>query len=246
MLAQAALPSLGRAVSARSKNLVLVGVLLVAAGLATALIAVSVTGAKDSPAAATVHGAAATDALLKSIPQRGNVLGRRDAPVTIVEYADYQCPYCARWALDTFPAIVDRYVRPGKAKIVFRGIAILGEDSETALQTAVAAARQNRLWHVTELLFHNQGAENTGWVTDSVLKDIGASVRGLDAEAMMDGRTSAEVAAVIGNAQAAAQAAGVTGTPHFEIGRTGGPMTQLQGAQPFEDFRSVIEGLLAK
>jgi len=234
-------------VSARSKNLVLVGVLLlVAAGLATASIAVSVTGAKDSPAATTVHGVAETNALLKGIPQRGNVLGRRDAPVSIADDADYQCPYCARWALDTFPAIVGRYVRPGKAKIVFWGIAILGEDSETALQTAVAAGRQNRLWHVTELLFHNQGTENAGWVTDGVLKDIGASVRGLDADGMMDRRGSAEVAAVIGNAQAAAQAANVTGTPEFEIGKTGGPMTQLQGARPFEDFRSVIDGLLAK
>src|SRR5262245_29513110 len=192
MLARAALPSLGWAVSTRSKNLVLVGVLLVAAGLAAALIAVSVTGAKDTAAFTTVHGVAATDALLKGIPQRGNVLGRPDAPVTIVEYADYQCPYCARWALDTLPAIVDEYVRPGKAKIVFQGIAILGEDSATALQTTVAAGEQNKLWHVSELLFHNQGDENTGWVTDSLLREIGASVRGLDAESMMDSRESTE------------------------------------------------------
>src|SRR5262245_44890337 len=111
MLARAGLPSLGWAVSTRSKNLRPLGVPLVAAGLAAALIAVSVTGARDTPAATTVHGAAATDALLKGIPQQGNVLGRPDAPVTIVEYADYQCPYCARWAIDTLPAIVDEYVR---------------------------------------------------------------------------------------------------------------------------------------
>ena len=123
--------------SRRSKNLLLVGVLVVAAGLAAALIAVSVTGAKDEPAAGAVHGVEATEALLQGIPQNGNVLGKPDAPVTIVEYADYQCPYCARWALDTLPAIVDEYVRPGKVQIVFQGIAILGEDSVTALQTAV-------------------------------------------------------------------------------------------------------------
>jgi protein-disulfide isomerase len=245
MLAGTGLPSLGWAVATRSKNVVLVGVLLVAAGLAAALIAVSVTGAKDTSASATVHGVAATDALLKGIPQRGNVLGRPDAPVTIVEYADYQCPYCARWALDTLPAIVDEYVRPGKAKIVFQGIAILGEDSATALQTTVAGGEQNKLWHVSELLFHNQGQENAGWVTDDLLREVGASVPGLDPEAMLDGRESAQVAAAIGNAQAAAQDAGVTGTPHFEVGRTGGPMTQLQGARPYEDFRSVIDGLLA-
>jgi protein-disulfide isomerase len=246
MLAGARIRSLGVAMSLRSKNMVLVGVLLVAAGLAAALIAVSATGAEDTSAPTTVHGVAATEALLRGIPQRGNVLGRPDAPVTIVEYADYQCPYCARWALDTLPALVDEYVRPGKAKIVFQGIAILGEDSATALETAVAAAAQDKLWHVSELLFHNQGDENAGWVTDDLLQEIGASVPGLDAEALMDSRELPAVAAAIGNAQAAAQGAGVMGTPFFEIGRTGGPMTQLQGARPVADFRSVLDGLLEK
>lgn len=230
--------------STRSKNLVLVGVLLIAAGLAAALIAVSVTGAKDTSAPTAVHGVAATDALLKGIPQRGNVLGRPDAPVTIVEYADYQCPYCARWATDTFPAIVDEYVRPGKAKIVFQGIAILGEDSVTALQAANAAGRQNKLWQVSELLYHNQGEENAGWVTDDLLREIGASVQGLDVDAMMDERDSAAVATAMANAQGAAQSAGVTGTPSFEIGKTGGSMSQLQGARPLEDFRQVLNSLL--
>jgi protein-disulfide isomerase len=228
------------------KNMVLVGVLLVAAGLAAALIAVSVTGAKDTSAPTAVHGVAATEALLRGIPQRGNVLGRPDAPVTIVEYADCQCPYCARWALDTLPALVEEYVRPGKAKIVFQGIAILGEDSATALQTTVAAGAQDKLWHVSELLFHNQGSENAGWVTDDLLQEIGASVRELDVERMMDNRKSPEVAADIGNAQAAAQGAGVMGTPFFELGRTGGPMTQLQGARPPEEFRALLDGLLQR
>jgi protein-disulfide isomerase len=228
------------------KNMVLVGVLLVAAGLAAALNAVSVTGAKDTSAPTAVHGVAATEALLRGIPQRGNVLGRPDAPVTIVEYAACQCPYCARWALDTLPALVEEYVRPGKAKIVFQGIAILGEDSATALQTTVAAGAQDKLWHVSELLFHNQGSENAGWVTDDLLQEIGASVGELDVERMMDNRKSPEVAADIGNAQAAAQGAGVMGTPFFELGRTGGPMTQLQGARPPEEFRALLDGLLQR
>jgi protein-disulfide isomerase len=244
MAARRRLHSVAAALSRRSKNLLLVGVLVVAAGLAAALIAVSVTGAKDEPAAGAVHGVEATEALLQSIPQNGNVLGKPDAPVTIIEYADYQCPYCARWALDTLPAIVDEYVRPGKVRIVFQGIAILGEDSVTALQTAVSAGTQNKLWNVAELLFHNQGTENSGWVTDDLLRDIGASVPGLDVDAMMDDRESAEVAAAMAEAQGAAQAAGVSGTPSFEIGKTGGEMTQLQGAQPIDEFRQVLDGLL--
>ncbi len=208
------------------------------------LIAASMTGAKDEPATTAVHGVAATEALLEGIPQSGNVLGRPDAPVTIVEYADYQCPYCASWALDTLPAIVDEYVRPGKVRIVFQGIAILGDDSVTALEATVSAGMQDKLWNVGELLFHNQGAENSGWVTDDLLRDIGASVAGLDVDAMMDGRDSAEVAAAMAEAQGAAQAAGVSATPSFEIGKTGGQMALLQGAQPVDEFRRVLDGLL--
>jgi protein-disulfide isomerase len=233
------------AVSRRSKNLVLVGVLVVAASLAAVLIAVSVTGGKEEPAAAGIHGAATTEALFDGVPQHGNVLGKPGAPVTIVEYADYQCPFCAQWARDTLPAIVDEYVRPGKARIVYQGIAILGPDSASALQTAVSAGRQNKLWNVGELLFHNQGAENSGWVTDDLLRQVGASVPGLDVDAMMDGRNSAEVATAVGSAQAAAQAAGVSATPSFEIGKTGGAMTLVQGARPTEDFRQLLDQLLA-
>ena len=230
--------------SKRTKNIVLIGVLLVAAGLAAALIAVSISGANDESTPTAVHDVAATEGLLAGIPQHGNVLGNPKAPVTIVEYADYQCPYCARWALDTLPAIIDEYVRPGKAKIVYQGIAILGEDSVTALQTADAAGRQNKLWQVSELLFHNQGGENTGWVTEDLLTQIGASVQGLDVGKMMDDRTSPAVATAMANSQGAAQTAGVTGTPHFEIGKTGGPMTQLQGARPLDEFRQVLDPLL--
>ena len=187
--------------SRRSKNLLLIGVLLVAAGLATVLIVVSVTGAKDESAPVVADGGATTEALFKGIPQRGNVLGKPSAPVTIVEYADYQCPFCAQWAIDTLPAIVDEYVLPGKVRMVFQGVAILGEDSMTALQAAVSAGMQDKQWNVGELLFHNQGAENSGWVTDDLLRDIGASVPGLDVDVMMDGRDSTEVADAIGKAQ---------------------------------------------
>ena len=166
-----------------TSNRILAVVLLIAAGLAAALIAISVTGGSDEPApGAAVHGAATTNALLGGIPQNGNVLGDPKAPVTLVEYADLQCPYCARWAVDTFPALVDEYVRPGKVRIVFNGLAFVGPDSLPALQTVVSAGEQRKLWNVAELIYHNQGTENTGWVTDDLMRTIGEAVPGLDAE----------------------------------------------------------------
>jgi protein-disulfide isomerase len=227
----------------RSKNLLLAGILVVAAGLAAVLIAVSLAGGGDD-APSTVHGGFETTLLLKGIPQVGNVLGRADAPVTIVEYADYQCPYCAQWGRETLPTIVDEYVRPGKVRIVFEGVAILGPESASALQTVVSAGSQNKLWNMSELVFHNQKAENSGWVTDDLLRRLGASVPGLDVDAMMDDRGSQEVAAAVADAQAAAQAAGISATPSFQIGKTGGTMTLVEGAQPTADFRQLLDSLL--
>jgi protein-disulfide isomerase len=232
-------------VSNRAKNVVLVCILLVAAGLSAAIIAVSVSGAQDDASPTSVHDASAVEALLDGIPQRGNVLGRSDAPVTIVEHADYQCPYCAQWAVNTLPEIVDEYVRPGKVRLVFNGIAILGPDSTTALQATVAAGEQNKLWNVGELLFHNQGPEGSGWVTDDLLERIGASVSGLDVDAMMDRKAAPEVGDAIAKAQAAAQDAGVVATPSFEIGKTGGSITLVEGAQPTDEFRRILDQLLA-
>ena len=225
-------------------NRVLVFVLVAAAGLAAALIAISVIGGNDKTTSAALHGVTDTEALLAGIPQHGNVLGKASAPVTLVEYADLQCPFCAQWALDTFPAVVSEYVRPGKVKIVFNGLAFVGPDSLPALQTTVSAAEQGKLWNVAELIYSNQGEENTGWVTDDLLRSIGAAVPGLDVGQMIDGRQSASVASTLADAQGSAQAAGISSTPTFEVGRTGGSMTQLRGALSAAEFRQVLDELL--
>jgi len=207
----------------------LAAVLLAAAGIAAALIAVSVTGSDGGGKPAEVTGAAETARLLGGIPQSGNVLGDPKAPLTLVEYAEPQCPFCGLWARSALPAIIRDYVRPGRVKLVFQGLVFIQPtaDSERALRTALAAGRQNRLWHVIELLYRNQGEEGTGWISDGLLRSIGAAVPGLDVERMLDERESPEVDRALAEAQQAAAAAGVTGTPTFELGRSGGTLRRL-------------------
>jgi protein-disulfide isomerase len=139
---------------------------------------------------------------------------------------------------------VREYVRTGKVKLVFNGLAFVGPDSLPALQTTVAAGRQGKLWNMAELLYRNQGEENSGWVTDDLLRAAGASVGGLDVANMMDAREAPAVAQAFADAQNAAQSAGISSTPTFEVGRTGGPMTQLRGAISADGFRHVLDGLL--
>ena len=206
-----------------------------------------VSGAPAAEAPATVAATAETEALLRGIPQDGIALGSPDAPVTLVEYADLQCPSCAIWARDAFPAIVDEYVRPGHGRVVFRGLAFIGPESDTALRTALAAGSQGRLWHVVHLLYGNQGGENAGWVTDELLNELGRSVGGLDPAEMLAERGSASVERELAAAQRAAEADGIQGTPSFQAGPTGGtleplPVTSLGP----EEIRARLDALLAR
>lgn len=239
-------------------NRILLVVLGAAAVVAGALVLLSVTGGDDnggSPTTAattaTVRGAAATEKLLDGIPQTLNVLGDPNAPVTIVEFADLQCPACQGWALDTFPAVVEEYVRPGKVKLVFYGVAFIGPDSLVALKTAGAAAQQGQLWNVVELLYRNQGKENRGaqgkgWVTEKLLEAIGGSVEGLDGQRMLDERESAAVTEYLAAAQGQWQAAGGRVTPTFGLGRSDGQLTKMEGAVSADGFRQILDKLLAQ
>ncbi len=217
---------------------------LAAAGLlAAALVGASLLSAPDGATAA--KPAAAVPRAFAGVPQAGAALGSPDAPVTLVEYADVQCPYCAQWAAQTMPTLVSQYVRTGKLRIVFRGLAFIGPDSEKGLRAAVAAGRENRLWDVVDGLYRRQGAENTGWVSDDVLREVAAEA-GLDGAHLRDESWAQWVAVERSRSDRAAQAAGVTGTPSFQLGRTGGrlELVQLRSLGP-EGLVPAIDALLA-
>ena len=218
--------------------------------LASVLIAASLAGGTEATPAAPPQPAAPAavepehDSLLRGIPQDGIALGDPKAPVTLVEYADLQCPYCAAWARDAFPAIVDEYVRTGKVRIVFRGLAFLGPDSETALRAALSAGEQGALWNLVHGLFSSQGAENAGWVTDDLLRGLGRGAA-IDADRMLEQTYSPAVEREFAAAQAAAERVGVPGTPFFQAGPTGGALEPLHArALDAETFRAELDRLL--
>lgn len=230
-----------------SARLVFGAAALGAAALVLASVLTVRAGGESATAeAAGVAGAAETQALLAGIPQQGIALGSPAAPVTLVEYADMQCPYCARWSQDAFPALVRDYVRPGRLRIVFRGLAFLGPESETALRAVLAAGDRDRLWNVSHLLFANQGPENGGWVTDALLRDVGDAVPGLGGEQLLERGDDRRVAEETAAAVVAARAAGIPGTPSFELGPTGGRLELLAlDSLDAAPFRARIDALLA-
>ena len=154
--------------------------LCAAAALAGGLVAASVLGAREDGSPPAPAAAPSGSRSSHSSPGSSSGAGARvaGAPVTLVEYADLQCPYCARWARDTLPTLVGDYVRAGRLRIVFHGLAFIGSDSDTALRTAVAAGPPNRFWDVVHGFYANQGAENAGWVTDTWSAGSPAACRG--------------------------------------------------------------------
>ena len=167
--------------------------------------------------------------------------------MTLVEYADLQCPYCAQWARDALPTLVEDYVRAGKLRIVFHGLAFIGPDSNTALRTAVAAGRENHLWDVVHGLYLSQGAENAGWVNDTLVRDIAGGVPGLEPDELLTARWEKTIDPELERFAAAAKAAGVNGTPAFQVGPTGGRLERVEvGSLGPEGIVPAIDAALAR
>jgi protein-disulfide isomerase len=141
----------------------------------------------------------------------------------MIAFADLQCPYCGMFARDALPTIVRDYVRPGKVRIVFQGLAFVGPDSDKALRVVLAASLQNHGWDVIESLYRVQGDENGGWATDAVLREA-TNVPGLKRGRAFLSVRSAPVEEQLRLAKRLAQEVGVHGKPAFLVGRTGGPL----------------------
>jgi protein-disulfide isomerase len=213
-----------------SRRSLYVGVAAAAALLAAALIGFSALSGDDgesAPPPVAVDGRE-TVRLFAGIPQDGIALGRPNAPVTLVEFADFQCPFCATFARDALPEIVRNYVRTGKVRIEYRALAFLGSDSVEAREMALAAALQDRLWQFGHLLFENQGEENSGWVTEERLEATANAVPGLDVERALADRSAAAVAEQAEMAEHHAQRFEISGTPAFLAGRTGGKLERIE------------------
>jgi protein-disulfide isomerase len=185
----------------------------IAIAAAAALVAVALLFRNDGSTSATPTPVVD----LSGIPQDGRVLGAPDAAVTLVEWADPQCPACRSYTEGLFPTLVDEYVRPGRVNTEFRGFPFIGEDSVTAYRFLLAAADQNKLWELQESMYRNQGAENSGWITDDLIRELGAEIEGLDVDQLFADAEREDIVAEAEGAEAAGQAAGIPGTPTLQV-----------------------------
>lgn len=179
-----------------------------------------------------------------TLPERvatgeGRVLGDENAPVTLVEYADFQCPVCKRAQTSVLSQIEQEYVTQGLVKIEFRMFPFLGQESFNAAQAAEAARDQGKFWEYHDALFNAQGRENSGAFTYANLVEIARDV-GLDVP-LFEQTLASNVHLDAVRAEAdAAMAAGINSTPTFFVNGE-----RIVGAQSYETFQEAIEAALA-
>jgi protein-disulfide isomerase len=164
-----------------------------------------------------VPAPAGATSLFDGIAQDGIALGSPDAPFVLTEFADLQCPFCAAYARDVLPGVVERHVRSGRLRLELHVLAFLGEDSVRGGAMAAAAARQDRLWSFAEAFYRSQGPENSGYATDAFLRATAEATPGLDVDRAFRERDDRAVLQTLAEAERAAGALGADHTPAFYL-----------------------------
>lgn len=206
-----------------------------------ALITLSACSSDDDGGddGAGVTGVAEITERFQGLPQSGQTVGEENAPVEIVEYGDMQCPFCATAAESLNPQILDELVRTGDAKLTFVPVAFIGPDSETGALAVLAAANQDLTWNLTEILFANQGDENSGWLSEDFARDAAAAA-GLDLATFDEDFQADETVEALFDSRERFTSDEGSGTPHYVVRGPNGQ--QIFPGQPtIEDLQQAVQ-----
>jgi len=213
----------------------IIGIAAFLAVIAIAILAyVSLSGDEQ-----TTKAASDVDKMLAGIPQDGMVLGDPKAPVTLVEFADLQCPACQVASEEIIPDVIGGPIKNGTARYEFNNWAILGPDSVTAAKAAFAAAEQNRLQQFVENFYANQELENSSYVTDDFLLDIAEKAGIPDIDKWQADRELPKWDQELLKIDNEAVAAGFSGTPTFAIRNPDGSLDQIDAASADDVIKAI-------
>ena len=175
------------------------------------------------------------------------IIGNPEAPITIIEFSDFQCPFCARFHVQTLPSLIDEYIEQGKVKLVFRDFPIqnIHPNALPAAVSAECANDQGKFKDMHDLLFDNQ-KQWSNLETSSALSTFVqyASDLQLDQEEFTSCLTEGKHIDEIRKDLEDGRNYGVTGTPGFFVGNDNIGYVELKGAQPFESFKKIIDSQL--
>lgn len=173
--------------------------------------------------------------------------GNPDAPVTVVEFSDFQCPFCSRFYDQTLPALEENYINTGQVKLVYKDFPLdnLHPNARPSHIAAECADEQGKFWDYHDVLFENQ-AEWNRLSSDDLSSQLNqyATSLGLESASFAACLTSQEMADEVNADYLQALSYGATGTPTFFIGNEKNGFIKLVGAQPFAAFQRVIDSQL--
>ncbi len=223
--------------------IVIGGAVVFAATYKGAPTSAGTTGGTTSPTAAPQPSVSASQVM--QLGARDAILGNQNAPVTLIEYGDYQCPFCGRFFSQTEPQIITDYVNTGKVKMVFRNFAFLGPESTAAAQAAECAQEQNKRWAYSDALYAGKvaddakgGGEDDGYFNRTLFLKLANQI-GLDMTQFTGCIDGNKYASLVAQQKNDASAAGVNSTPTVFINGQ-----QVLGAQPYSAFKVVIDAAL--
>jgi protein-disulfide isomerase len=227
----------------RGRLMGLGGVMAATAVLLVVLIAATSGGDGDSSAPTTTSS-------LAGIPQSGDTLGRATAPVTLLYFGDLECPFCREFTLGSLGTLISKYVRTGKLMIQYHSLETATREPRIFLTqqvAALAAGQQNHMWNYIELFYHEQGQEDSGYVTEAYLQKLAEQVPGLNLSQWEADSDNAALAAEVKSDVLLAHRLGFHGTPSFLLGRTGGGLAAFRPSSLTKPslFESAIKELLA-
>jgi len=169
------------------------------------------------------------------------ILGSDSAPITIIEFGDYQCEQCYKWYHNTKDSIVQNYIETGKANLIFIDLAILGRDSPKAAAATYCAEEQGKYWDYHDLLYNFQEGVDSGWANSERLKAFAFDLK-LDTELFDSCIDSGKFAKRVQFNTNEAKKQGATGTPTFIIVNSEGQQ-KIGGAQPYSVFQKVLDSM---
>jgi protein-disulfide isomerase len=171
-------------------------------------------------------------------------LGSESAQVTIIEFGDYQCPFCQKWNQDTKPLIEKNYINTGKAKLIYVDFPIVGPDSMKAHAGSYCANEQGLYWQYHDFIYTNQGHENDGWANAKNIKSMVTGIDELDMDLFSKCIDSGKYEDRIKENKNIASKNGARSTPSFIVIGPNGQEISITGAQPYSVFQKTIDDML--
>ncbi len=184
---------------------------------------------------------------LRTLVQNGSpFIGNLSAPITVIDFSDFQCYLCNRYVKNTEPQINDTYIQTGKAALVFKHLPDRGFDSMGAALAAQCTNDQGKFWQYHQLLYSNQKPIDSGWISKENLKKFASQIAGLDSQQFDSCFDSEKYKSFVQKDIDLALSFGFKETPSFVVENSDGSNPELlSGALPFQSFKAVIDKKLS-